>query len=87
MREHPALRLRGQRFHVVAHDDTPVDRFWTADSLLLAADQAKACAKVGPWPPPGSAGRRATSGGDGVQGGDRCSGLSTRTAGAVEPDG
>ncbi|WP_244943472.1 multicopper oxidase family protein [Streptomyces inhibens] len=31
------LRLKGQRFHVIAHDANPVDRIWTADSLLLAA--------------------------------------------------
>ncbi|MER6566877.1 multicopper oxidase family protein [Streptomyces sp. NPDC001093] len=31
------VRLRGQKFHVIAHDGTPVDRIWTADSLLLAA--------------------------------------------------
>ncbi|WP_327271172.1 multicopper oxidase family protein [Streptomyces sp. NBC_01224] len=31
------VRLQGQRFHVIAHDGTPVDRIWTADSLLLAA--------------------------------------------------
>jgi suppressor of ftsI len=31
------VRLQGQRFQVVLHDGTPVDRIWTADSLLLAA--------------------------------------------------
>ncbi|WP_411088179.1 multicopper oxidase family protein [Streptomyces sp. 061-3] len=31
------LRLQGQRFRVIAHDANPVDRIWTADSLLLAA--------------------------------------------------
>ncbi|MCO6006543.1 multicopper oxidase family protein [Actinoallomurus purpureus] len=31
------VHLRGQRFHVIAHDANPVDRIWTADSLLLAA--------------------------------------------------
>ncbi|WP_406432691.1 multicopper oxidase family protein [Streptomyces sp. NBC_01589] len=31
------LRLHGQRFRVIAHDANPVDRIWTADSLLLAA--------------------------------------------------
>ncbi|MEU9443631.1 multicopper oxidase family protein [Streptomyces sp. NPDC048304] len=31
------VHLQGQKFHVVAHDGTPVDRIWTADSLLLAA--------------------------------------------------
>ncbi|GAA4619932.1 hypothetical protein GCM10023196_001930 [Actinoallomurus vinaceus] len=31
------VHLRGQRFHVIAHDADPVDRIWTADSLLLAA--------------------------------------------------
>jgi FtsP/CotA-like multicopper oxidase with cupredoxin domain len=31
------VHLQGQRFHVIAHDGTPVDRIWTADSLLLAA--------------------------------------------------
>jgi FtsP/CotA-like multicopper oxidase with cupredoxin domain len=31
------VRLQGQRFQVIAHDGTPVDRIWTADSLLLAA--------------------------------------------------
>lgn len=31
------VHLRGQQFHVIAHDGTPVDRIWTADSLLLAA--------------------------------------------------
>jgi suppressor of ftsI len=31
------LHLRGQRFYVIAHDGDPVDRIWTADSLLLAA--------------------------------------------------
>ncbi|WP_245235690.1 multicopper oxidase family protein [Streptomyces durhamensis] len=28
---------QGQKFHVIAHDGTSVDRIWTADSLLLAA--------------------------------------------------
>jgi FtsP/CotA-like multicopper oxidase with cupredoxin domain len=31
------VHLQGQRFHVIAHDGTPVDQVWTADSLLLAA--------------------------------------------------
>jgi suppressor of ftsI len=31
------VRLRGQPFQVIAHDANPVDRIWTADSLLLAA--------------------------------------------------
>jgi suppressor of ftsI len=31
------VHLRGQRFHVIAHDANPVDRIWTADALLLAA--------------------------------------------------
>lgn len=31
------VRLQGQRFQVIAHDGTPVDRIWSADSLLLAA--------------------------------------------------
>jgi FtsP/CotA-like multicopper oxidase with cupredoxin domain len=31
------VRLQGQQFQVIAHDGTPVDRIWTADSLLLAA--------------------------------------------------
>jgi suppressor of ftsI len=31
------VHLQGQRFQVIAHDGTPVDRIWTADSLLLAA--------------------------------------------------
>lgn len=31
------VHLQGQQFHVIAHDGTPVDRIWTADSLLLAA--------------------------------------------------
>jgi FtsP/CotA-like multicopper oxidase with cupredoxin domain len=31
------VRLQGQRFQVIAQDGTPVDRIWTADSLLLAA--------------------------------------------------
>ncbi|MFF3910561.1 multicopper oxidase family protein [Streptomyces sp. NPDC001848] len=31
------VHLQGQKFHVIAHDGTPVDRIWTADSLLLAA--------------------------------------------------
>jgi FtsP/CotA-like multicopper oxidase with cupredoxin domain len=31
------VRLQGQRFQVIAHDGTPVDRIWAADSLLLAA--------------------------------------------------
>ncbi|MGW1007424.1 multicopper oxidase family protein [Streptomyces sp. NPDC002520] len=31
------VHLQGQRFHVIAHDGTPVDRIWEGDSLLLAA--------------------------------------------------
>jgi suppressor of ftsI len=31
------VRLQGQQFQVIAHDGTPVDRIWAADSLLLAA--------------------------------------------------
>lgn len=31
------VHLQGQRFQVIAHDGTPVDRIWTSDSLLLAA--------------------------------------------------
>ncbi|MFE7245702.1 multicopper oxidase family protein [Streptomyces sp. NPDC057580] len=31
------VHLKGQKFHVIAHDGTPVDRIWTTDSLLLAA--------------------------------------------------
>ncbi|GGU98012.1 copper oxidase [Streptomyces albospinus] len=31
------VHLQGQQFHVIAHDGTPSDRIWTADSLLLAA--------------------------------------------------
>lgn len=31
------VRLRGQRFYVIAHDATPADQIWTADTLLLAA--------------------------------------------------
>jgi FtsP/CotA-like multicopper oxidase with cupredoxin domain len=31
------LQLQGQQFQVIAHDANPVDRIWTADSLLLAA--------------------------------------------------
>jgi FtsP/CotA-like multicopper oxidase with cupredoxin domain len=31
------VRLQGQRFQVIAHDGTPVDRIWAAESLLLAA--------------------------------------------------
>ncbi|PBC94146.1 Multicopper oxidase with three cupredoxin domains (includes cell division protein FtsP and spore coat protein CotA) [Streptomyces sp. OV198] len=31
------VHLQGQRFHVIAHDGTPVDRIWAGDSLLLAA--------------------------------------------------
>lgn len=31
------VHLDGQRFQVIAHDANPVDRIWSADSLLLAA--------------------------------------------------
>jgi FtsP/CotA-like multicopper oxidase with cupredoxin domain len=31
------VRLQGQQFQVIAHDGTPADRIWSADSLLLAA--------------------------------------------------
>ncbi|MEV6033395.1 multicopper oxidase family protein [Nonomuraea sp. NPDC052116] len=31
------VSLQGQPFQVIAHDANPVDRIWTADSLLLAA--------------------------------------------------
>jgi suppressor of ftsI len=31
------VHLQGQRFQVIAHDGTPVNRIWSADSLLLAA--------------------------------------------------
>jgi FtsP/CotA-like multicopper oxidase with cupredoxin domain len=29
--------IRGQKFQVIGHDGFPVDRIWSADSLLLAA--------------------------------------------------
>jgi FtsP/CotA-like multicopper oxidase with cupredoxin domain len=31
------VHLQGQQFQVIGHDGFPVDRIWTADSLLLAA--------------------------------------------------